>query len=396
MLPVSLTEAEFNALEVVFRARQDADNLAVPQDLAQRLLESFKAHPQQVVINALVGQILYATATLKQGTRLREVDMRLVEALALAVRAGTPIFIKRSLFETSALLDLTTMTGPSQGEDLLAREKASRKLGREERLQWEEAVRHRYTTTRALRPEQFSERLWVMLLISLVGSPDAMSVAELRVLDLATTFPTHEVTWDAQPMMAIRLPDQREASWLLIPPTLWEKITQQWQALRDPGQQDEQAPLAANPVPDALTPHIQQQVEEMLARLVELPEVRTAFLLNPAGKVSAWKGPETQDSLQRYCDTRNDLSGPFLTHERELGHQGQHVVAISYVKQRTPEQEQMETPGGGRLLAYLRSGWRLVVFFKEQRADEVQEQTHQRIEETWRELLHVLTQWAPD
>ncbi len=396
MLPVSLTEAEFNALEVAFRARQDAGALAVPQDLAQRLLESFEAHPQQVLINALVGQILYATVTFKQGKHLREVDMRLVEALALAVRADAPIFIKRSLFETSTSLDLATMTGLSKGEDLLARGKASRKLGREERLQWEEAVRHRYTTARASRPEQFWERLWVMLLISLVGSPDAMPAAELRALDLATTFLTREVTWDSQPMIAIRLPDQREEGWLLIPPTLWEKITQQWQALRDPGQQNEQALPVANPIPDVLTPRIQQQAEEMLARLVELPEVRTAFLLNPAGKVSAWKGPETQESLQRYCDTRDDLSGPFLAHEREFGHQGQQVLAVSYVKQRAPGQEQPEMPGTDVLLAYLRSGWRLVVLFKEQRADEVQEQTRRRIEETCREFLHLLTQRAPD
>src|SRR5258708_8303341 len=95
-----------------------------------------------------------------------------------------------------------------------------------------------------------------MLLISLVGSPDAMPAAELRALDLATTFLTREVTWDSQPMIAIRLPDQREEGWLLLPPTLWEKITQQWQALPDPVQQNEQPLPLPNPIPDLLTPHI--------------------------------------------------------------------------------------------------------------------------------------------
>ena len=102
VLPVSLSEAEFNSLEVAFRVRQTIDALSFPQDLAQRLLESFQADLQQVVINALAGQTLYATATIKQGKRLREVDMRLAEALVLAVRVDAPIFIERSLFETAA------------------------------------------------------------------------------------------------------------------------------------------------------------------------------------------------------------------------------------------------------------------------------------------------------
>lgn len=395
VLPISLTDAEFSALEVALRVRQDANAPSIPQDLSQRLLESFGTHLQQVVINALVGQILYATATLKQGARVRSVDMRLAEALVLAVREDAPISITRSLFETSAALDLTGTASPSSEEELLARGKAPRKLGREERLQWEEAVRHQYITARGRRPKQFWERLWAMLLISLVGSPDAISTAELRALDPAITFPTREVTWDAQPMIAIQLPNQEEASWLLVPPALWEKVMQQWQALRTP-EQHESAPSAASSVPDALVPHIQQQAEEMLAQLVELPEVRTAFLLNPAGKVSVWKGPETRESLQRSCDARNDLSGPFLAQEREPGYQGQKGFTTFYMMQRAPEQEPSGAPGTGRLLAYHGNGWRLVVFFQEPHADQGQEQTQQRIEETWRAFLHLLTQQAQD
>jgi hypothetical protein len=38
-----------------------------------------------------------------------------------------------------------------------------------------------------------------MLLVNLTGSLDAISAAELRTLDLATTFPTRDVTWDERP-----------------------------------------------------------------------------------------------------------------------------------------------------------------------------------------------------
>lgn len=391
VLPVSLTGAEFSALEVALRVRQDANAPSIPQDLSQRLLESFGTHLQQVVINALVGQILYATATLKQGTRVRSVDMRLAEALVLAVREDAPISITRALFESRAALDLTGTANPSSEEELLARGKSLRKLGREERLQWEEAVRHQFLTAQQRRPKQFWERLWAILLISLTDSPEDISVAELRALDPATTFLTREVTWDAQPMLAIQLPNQEEASWLVVSPELWEKVMQQWQILRDP-KQHEPAPFAAKPVPDTLTPHVQQQAEEMLARLVELPAVRTAFLLTPAGKVSAWKGPETRESLQRFCDTRNDLSGPFLAQESEFGLLGQKMFATFYMKQRASEQGPPEVSGADQLLAYHGSGWRLVVFFQEPHADQGQEYTHQRIEEAWRAFLHLLTQ----
>ena len=119
-LPVSLTETEFNALEFAFRARQYAHELSVPQNLSQRLLESFEARLQHVVINALAGQTSYATATIRQGEHIREVDMRLSEALELAVSMDAPISIMRSLFETAATLDLTTWASLSSEERMRA------------------------------------------------------------------------------------------------------------------------------------------------------------------------------------------------------------------------------------------------------------------------------------
>lgn len=389
VLPVPLTEAEFSTLEGAFRARQDANAPLIPQDLSQRLLESFGTHLQQVVINALVGQILYATATLKQGARVRSVDMRLAEALVLAVREDAPISITRSLFETRVALHPLGTAEPLSEEELRARGKTLRKLGREERLQWEEAVRQQYFPAQRRRAMPLWERLWAMLLISLTGSPDAISEAELRTLDPATTFSTREVTWDAQPMLAIQLPNQVQASWLLLPPALWETMMQEWQTLRNSKQQHEPAPFATHSVPDTFPPPLQQQAEEMLARLVELSQVRTAFLLNPAGKVSVWKGPETQESLQHLCDTRNDLSRPFLAQEREPGSQGQKLLTTFFMK---PSPRPPETPDTCRFVASHESGWRLVVFFQEPYTDQGKEHMHQYIQEIWQAILHLLIQ----
>ena len=164
----------------------------------------------------------------------------------------------------------------------------------------EEEVRRAIAAYRPSRREEFSERLWAFLLESLTGTPDDIPAAELRALDIATTFPTREVTWDDQPMVAIRLPDQRETAWILVRPSIWERIVQALQHLREPEPDENRAPIAAIPLPDVLPPQMQQRVEEFLTQLVALPELRTALLLNSQGTLSAWKGPDTQDTLQRF------------------------------------------------------------------------------------------------
>jgi hypothetical protein len=332
--------------------------------------------------------------------------MRLSEALTLAVRMNAPIFITRSLLETAATLDLTIQASLPAPEELEARGKDIPNLGREERLQWEEAVHSTIAVYQRRRPQEFSNRLWTWLIESLTGAREDISAAELRALDLATAFPTHEVTWDEQSMVAIHLPDQRETAWLLVPPLIWEKITRQLQSLREPRQKKERAAGVANPIPDVLPPQILQQAEEHLAWLVEMPEVRTAFLLNPQGRVSAWKGPDSQEVLQRYCDSRNDLSGPTsLTNEQELwhqlGHQPQDISAVPYIKKKAIRQEQREEISAkridaGRIVASRGDGWRLVVFTDRDVRD-MKEERRQQIHQAWKELLRdVLTQRAPD
>ena len=117
--------------------------------------------------------------------------------------------------------------------------------------------------------------------------------------------------------------------------------------------------------------------------------------------MSAWKGPDTQDTLQRYCDGRRDLSGhSSLANEQELRHQlgpqPQDISAVPYLEKKALKQERPANIGVGRLFAMLPGGWRLVVFFGEKRAEDVMEDTHQRIHQISRELRHLLTQQVPD
>ncbi len=396
-LPIRLTASEADALVVALRASRDASVLPYPQDLSQRLLESFGAQLQRVVINALAGQTLYATLTIRRGTQTHEVDVRLSEALALAVRMDATLFITRSLLATAATLDLTTQVSASSWEELESRGKDMPTLGREERLQLEEATRRAMEAYRHSRSEEFSERLWPFLLESLTGARDDIAAAELRAHDVATAFPIREVTWDEQPMVAIHLPDQRETAWILVRPSIWERFMQALQRLREPEPDENRAPIAAIPLPDVLPPQMQQQVEERLAQLVEQPEVRTALLVNSQGTLSAWKGPDTQDTLQRFSSKLfRDISGhPPLANERELnlqlGHQPQKASA-AYGDKKAVMQEIPDKIGGVMVAAVHPSGWRLVVIFAEKPFRDLKEETLQSIRQTRKELSDILTQ----
>ena len=396
-LPIRLTASEADALVVALRSRRDANELPFPQDLPQRLLESFGVQFQRVVINALAGQTLYATLTMRQATQTREIDMPLSEALALAVRMGAPISITRSLLDTAATLDLTTQASASSWQELEARGKDAQNLGREERLQLEEEIRRMMAAQKGDRPEEFSERLWAFLLESLTGTQDDVPAAELRALDMATTFPTRQVTWDEQPMIAIRLPDQREPAWILVRPSIWGRIAKELQYFRELEHNEEQAPPVAKPVPDVLPPQMQQRVEESLTLLIEAPELRTALLLNAQGTLVAWKGPDTQDTLQRFSSKlfRDITRHAPLANERELhrqlGHQRQ-KASMAYGDKKTVLQELPEKIGGVMVAAVHPSGWRLVVIFAEKPARDLEEDTHQRIHQTRQELSDILTQ----
>src|SRR5262249_13333860 len=69
ILPISVTEAEYSALEVALQVRQDDAAMVSAPDLSQRLLDAFGGHLTQVAINALVGNTLYASATITHGKR---------------------------------------------------------------------------------------------------------------------------------------------------------------------------------------------------------------------------------------------------------------------------------------------------------------------------------------
>jgi RNA polymerase sigma-70 factor (ECF subfamily) len=415
-LAIRLTSSEADALALAFGARVNKDEWPGPfiQDLSQRLLESLGGQLQRVMINALAGQTLYATLTIAQGEQTREIDMRLSESLALAIREGAPLFITRSLFENAATLDIMAQASESSWQELDAKRNDAQKLGREERLLLEEDVRGAMAPNRRIKPTEFWERLWTWLLESLTGTQDDIPAAQLRTLDIATTFPTRETTWDGQPMIAIRAPDQavsprhkphpdqRETAWILVRPETWERITEMLQHLQKPEEHnEEQEPkrTVANPFPNGLPPEIQQRVEERLAWLIEEPDLRTALLRDSQGTVIAWKGADTQDTVQRFNSALfSERSREHLANEdvldRQLGDQPQKVEVFGNKK--AIRQDLPKEAGGIMGAGVHRSGWEMVVLFEGKNARDLKEETHQRLRQARKELEDILAQRVPN
>jgi RNA polymerase sigma-70 factor (ECF subfamily) len=407
-IAIRLTPSEADILVVAFGARANKDEWPFLQDLSQRLLESLDAQLQRVTINALAGQTLYATLTITQGAQTREIDMRLSESLALATRMGAPLFITRSLFENAAILDLVAQPDESSWQELEARKNDVQKMGREERLLLEEDVRGAMAPNGRIRPTRFAERLWAWLLESLTGTQDDIPMAKLRALDIATTLSTREVTWDEQPMIAIRVPDQaasprkvsrpdqQETAWILVRPEIWERITRMLQHLHTSASGEEPAHTITNPFPDGLPPDIQQRIEERLSWLLEEPDLRTALLRNPDGSVVAWKGADIQETVQHFNDAvLNTRSKDRLANQSDLDHQlgDQPQKVVSGFGDKKAVRQHLPKEAGGLMGASIhRSGWEMMVIFAGKNARDLKPETHQRLHQARQELADILTQ----
>ena len=188
-------------------------------------------------------------------------------------------------------------------------------------------------------------------------------------------------------MTAIRLFDQEEASWLFVPPPFWDKIEQQWQALCTSKEPREGISFDVKPFPTTLTPQLQQQADALLTQLTALPEVRSAALLNPTGKIAAWQGAETQENMQRYCQRGDEIAGPLMRQKKATGMHEQKFFSTFYPKQQTSSHKPVNLPS----LSYYGAGWRLLVIFEEQAARKGLEALRLDCERSWQRLMHQLS-----
>ena len=84
-------------------------------DLLYTITGRLGAEVTEIVINNLEGDVFYALITLQQGATTLQIDARPSDAIALAVRAGAPIYVEEDVMSQAAL----TVSATPEEEDKL-------------------------------------------------------------------------------------------------------------------------------------------------------------------------------------------------------------------------------------------------------------------------------------
>lgn len=111
-LPIWIGPWEANA--IAMRLQGLVPERPLTHDLFASMLESLQVRLSRVVVSDLAEETFHARIFLEMDGRSLEVDSRPSDAIALAVRASTPIFA------TEAVLDRAGMTPGAEDEEKLA------------------------------------------------------------------------------------------------------------------------------------------------------------------------------------------------------------------------------------------------------------------------------------
>ncbi len=93
---IGTAEARSIALEIEERSSPRPNT----HDLARAVIQGLQGEVQRVVVTELRGGTYFATLTLRLRDQTIEIDSRPSDAIAIALRAEAPIFVRASLFES--------------------------------------------------------------------------------------------------------------------------------------------------------------------------------------------------------------------------------------------------------------------------------------------------------
>jgi hypothetical protein len=111
-LPIWIGQWEANA--IAMRLQGLVPERPLTHDLLASALESLQVQVHRVIVSDLTEETFHARIEMETDGRTVEVDSRPSDAIALAVRAATPIFV------TEAVLDRAGVTPSSEDEERLA------------------------------------------------------------------------------------------------------------------------------------------------------------------------------------------------------------------------------------------------------------------------------------
>lgn len=98
-LPIWIGPFEANAILLVLKEVSTAR--PITYDFLANILKTMATELEEVRIETLKNETFYAVAKLHSGDRVQEVDTRPSDALALALRTGTPIYVAEDVMATA-------------------------------------------------------------------------------------------------------------------------------------------------------------------------------------------------------------------------------------------------------------------------------------------------------
>lgn len=115
LLPIWIGTAEARSIAVQIEARTPPRPNT--HDLARRLIQGLHGEVVRVVVTELRGGTYYALITLRSGSDVVDIDSRPSDAIAIALRAGAPIYVRAALFDSAGELPEEPERGDEGTED---------------------------------------------------------------------------------------------------------------------------------------------------------------------------------------------------------------------------------------------------------------------------------------
>ncbi len=84
-------------------------------DLIKNILEEMEIKVKRVEVTDLKDNVYYATIHLEKGDTTYQIDARPSDAIAIALRTGSPIFVENSILEKSKSIDLSADKEKKEG-----------------------------------------------------------------------------------------------------------------------------------------------------------------------------------------------------------------------------------------------------------------------------------------
>ncbi len=103
LLPIWIGPFEANAIAIAL------EKITTPRplthDLIKNILENLNIKVQKILIHSLKEGTFYATIFLEDGDRVIEIDSRPSDAMALALRTQSPIFVESQVFDEAGIIE---------------------------------------------------------------------------------------------------------------------------------------------------------------------------------------------------------------------------------------------------------------------------------------------------